>query len=31
MPDPLMTLVFLNLARDTVHDLTRALESLPRS
>lgn len=27
--DPLMTLVFLKLARDTVRDLTRALERLP--
>lgn len=28
--DPLMTLVFLKLTRDTVRDLTRALEALPR-
>ncbi|MBA2695010.1 MAG: SRPBCC family protein [Actinobacteria bacterium] len=28
--DPLMTLIFLKLARDTVRDLTRALEALPR-
>ncbi len=28
--DPFMLLIFLKLARDTVRDLTRTLESLPR-
>lgn len=30
LADPLMTLVFLKLARETVRDLTRPLEALPR-